>query len=241
MVSKVVYFVTPKEAGKFFGTQIDYLLNNEEIGCLARLLYEKRKKDWLAGRLATKIFIMSYLSEKYNINCTTKDIHIYNGESGEPYWEFKETKSEELENNLCISISHTNGYAVATGEDSTSVGIDIEPVRNISPAFLRYFLNIDEVNSVKRHFQNINEGATLYWTLKEAASKSLRTGLRIPLKSIKINLPDKDNQKLFNIKVEQNKGRELDLYGTYITFDKFLISVVSNQQNPDLNLKVKIV
>lgn len=241
MVSKVVYFVTPKEAGKFFGSQIDNLLSNEEIDYLARMQYERRKKDWVAGRLASKVFIKSYLSERYNIDCTKKDIQVYNGESGEPYWGLKKIKGEESESNLSISISHTNGYAVATGEDSASIGIDIEPVRNVSQAFLCYFLNANEIKSLKQHFKNINEGATLYWTLKEAASKSMRTGLQVPFKSIKIYFPHRNNQEQFNINIKQNKNQEINLFGTYVKFNKFLISVVSAKQNTDLNLTVETV
>lgn len=241
MISKLVYLATPKIAGNFFGAQIHNLLAREEVECLSRMVYEKRRRDWIAGRLATKTFIQSYLTQQFGINCDSKDIVIYNGESGEPHWEYKDSPDKTLMSKLCISISHSRGHAVATGEDAASIGIDIEPIRNISPAFLHYFLNVDEIRTMKKYFDNIDEGATLYWTLKEAATKSIKTGLRTPLKNIKVNPTGRDGLKFFNISVKNSVKHKDLLFGTYIKFGAFLISVVSAHREQNLNLIIKSI
>lgn len=241
MTSKVVYLVTPQKVGKFFDAKIDQLLSKEEIVYFSSLTYEKRKKDWLAGRLATKNFVKFYLSSKHNIDSDIREICVYNGESGEPYWKLRDYDGCDLASKLRISIAHTNGHAVATGEDTASIGIDIEPIRNIPSGFLNYFLNGDEVRTIKRCFLNLNEGATLYWTLKEAAGKSLRVGLRIPPKSMEVKFIDQKEPTLFNILINKDRKQRRVLSGTYTKSDKFLVSVVTTSPNRHLSLSVKVI
>lgn len=127
----------------------------------------KRKKEFLFGRIASKIAITSYLN--YEI---FKNINIERGI-------FQQPIITSNTNNMSLSISHCDNLGVAIRyHDKYLAGVDIEKVRmnNISVVTSMF---IDKVSLYNLAMENeMCEAllATLFWASSESLSKALKTG-----------------------------------------------------------------
>lgn len=89
---------------------------------------------------------------------------------------------------VSLSISHRQGVAVAAVACAgVAVGIDLEIVEPRSDAFVReWFLGVDQVRI--RAADDPHEMACLRWSIKEAAAKLLRGGLRLNVRTMEVRL-----------------------------------------------------
>lgn len=88
---------------------------------------------------------------------------------------------------LCISIAHSGGWAAAAvGE--RPVGIDLERIVPRRPDLHRYLLHPGEYDRFERLPLDRTRALLLYWTIKEATLKGLRTGLRLSPKKLFLDL-----------------------------------------------------
>ncbi len=86
-----------------------------------------------------------------------------------------------------LSITHGHGLAIAAVHpEATGLGVDLERVEARSNAWAEDHLTSDERGMVAHHGPDPDTVATLIWTLKEAASKALGTGLSIPSKELEV-------------------------------------------------------
>ena len=87
----------------------------------------KRKKEWLTGRWVAKDAVRFYLKERYGLRLCPADIEIIPDEHGRPVVQGAWTR--EVKAVPCVSISHTEGTAVAIvgeGVEGRGLGIDVE-------------------------------------------------------------------------------------------------------------------
>lgn len=134
---------------------------------------DKRRQDWLAGRLATKRLMQAILEEE-GTRLTLPEIEVLNHENGAPYVRLPGHK-EYLRRHL--SISHTSTCAAAAvAQPGHRVGIDVEIPERRAMSFLELVSHPDERDSA---FFNDPHESTRVWTLKEAVSKVLGTGLSV--------------------------------------------------------------
>lgn len=135
---------------------------------LNTLRSNKRKVEWISGRIAAKKAL-----EKYNGDINSE---VINRESGQPYFpDYPE---------LTLTISHSKDYAVAV-VSGCKVGVDIEVVDERPDSLTRFFYTVRE----KENLKNIKSSEksrlmTEYWTRKEAYAKFLGVGGTIPFNSI---------------------------------------------------------
>ena len=90
---------------------------------------EKRKTEWLLGRVAAKDAIRLFLKEHYGMELYPADIEIAQDRYGQPL--VRGAWTEELEHVPVISLSHSDGIAVAVAGDDgqcRGIGVDIEPL-----------------------------------------------------------------------------------------------------------------
>jgi len=151
----------------------DGLLSDRERGILSRFSAEKRKIDWLGGRLAAKKILQPLLANEGR-PLPLERIEILNREDGVPYVSLPD-EPEYLRHPL--SISHTSAAAVAAvAQPGHLVGVDAEMIERREKNFLDLVSHESE-----RDEEFISDAAeqTRVWTLKEAVSKVLGTGLSV--------------------------------------------------------------
>ena len=144
-----------------------------EMATVIGFTSDKRRQDWLAGRLATKRLMQTILAEE-GTRLTLPEIEVLNHESGAPYVRIPGHK-EYLRRHL--SISHTSTCAAAAvAQPGHRVGIDVEIPERRAMSFLELISHPDE-----RDFAFLNDPheSTRVWTLKESVSKVLGTGLSV--------------------------------------------------------------
>ena len=140
---------------------------------------EKRRTNWLLGRVVGKEAVWLLLKRLANMDLWPADIVIRTDDYGKPFvtgqW------SDRLDFSISLSLSHSQGLPVAlaaAGGDDLSVGIDIEKLRPVSETFEKLTFSGEEIEII----QNLNESDHQEWSIrlwcaKEAASKALGTGL----------------------------------------------------------------
>lgn len=162
-----------KESG--FSEYKQYL-RGVEIEFFNSLKNEKRRVEWIAGRIAAKK-AYSKFCEKMNI-CKSDNVSVMNNKDRAPY--FKEFP------NLHLSITHCHEYAVSA-VSYNSVGIDLEHIDSGSPHLIKYFFTDKESKSITKEStsdEEIKASIAKYWTRKEAVSKFLKLGMKLNFRSI---------------------------------------------------------
>jgi len=135
---------------------------------------ERRKRDWLAGRLAAKKALLHFAREhKYQLLQPTQWRIVSTGD-GVPRVRWDGVERSDV--SLSIAHSHGQGFAgVAHCPTEGRIGVDMERIRPLHPRLASRMLTPREQKALRtspKHQQN--ERLILYWTLKEAALKALQ-------------------------------------------------------------------
>lgn len=152
--------------------QIQQFLHPEEIQYWSSLAFEKRQHSYLLGRYAAKQ-AFAYLDHQ----SPSPEIHLKSGVFGQPV----------LYNPGNIKVQASLSHAVSMGAaivfpESHPMGIDIEEIRKNNACIISTQLSNQEKKLIKDcHGVNNDALHTLFWTAKEALSKTLRTGITSPL------------------------------------------------------------
>lgn len=139
-----------------------------------KLLTDKRKRDWLAGRLAAKRAVIQHPdapNEPSRVQLVTES-------SGAPSAEFDPpptqlTTSPQRARDL--SITHGHGRAYSVYSPGVSSALDLEQVKDMRDGSLRFFLRPRErglYHNMPKDQRDLTSLAA--WCLKEAAYKALR-------------------------------------------------------------------
>jgi 4'-phosphopantetheinyl transferase len=163
-----------------------------------RLLYEsfsvpKRRRDWLAGRIAAK----DLLCGRHGLRGPDRflDIEI-SAEKGGPAHGRPFYCLGGQPGRYGLSLSHSGDTAVAAlGRHAGQwIGVDHEAVAPRDPSFETLALSEAELRRLGGLRGEARARAVTHcWVLKEALLKALGTGLRVPLPMLTTNLdPDRD-------------------------------------------------
>lgn len=143
----------------------------ERVAYLAKR-NEKRKREWLAGRMAAKSALARLLDVK-----NEQRLVVLNGKNRAPFvLSFPD---------VTVSISHSKDYAVAVAA-RYRIGIDLEHIEKRPPALLKYFFGEQEQNALPRDGEEKEKLVSLFWTRKEAASKVVKLGGALDFKKINV-------------------------------------------------------
>lgn len=148
-------------------------LQTAEFEKFSHFSREKRRVEWLAGRIAAKYAALSLQGDKRSLSDKSwQDCHIAAKKSGRPYIALRNNPPD-------ISISHSGQTAVAMACSIGRCGIDIQ---EISEKIFRVKEKFAEKNEIHLYQQNshlinvdFGEFLTLLWAAKEALRKGVNT------------------------------------------------------------------
>jgi len=158
----------------------EYLTNNlhaDELEKYHSLTVEKRRDEWLAGVIVAKTALRNLFPKLEN-----KDILIEKSALGKPVAVTNKGKKKTF-----VSITHSNGFAVALVSSAVNIGIDLEIIEPRDSSLTDELLSPKELSFLNIQNKNIADDLlTRIWTAKEAASKVLGTGLNVDLHDLEI-------------------------------------------------------
>ncbi len=162
-------------------------LSPDETQTLNGLTIEKRRRDWLAGRIAVKHLYST-------LNDPGGEMASYSVEresSGAPFLTRNGSRTSGM-----ISISHSHGLAaVCYTPDNMRIGIDIEEVTHRDGAFLSdYFTDQEKAWEQSNESGNPNLRLNLIWSAKESILKCLASGLGTDPLRVEIKRSPVDHQ-----------------------------------------------
>ena len=132
--------------------------------------YEKRRIEWLGGRLAAKKAAMDHLNMPITEG-TMYDWPVFADENGRPF--FKSTADPEIS----LSISHSHGLASAMVVTGPACGLDVQKISGATVRVKEKFCHKGEEKKLTSFISTNQEQPattlTLLWSAKEALRKAL--------------------------------------------------------------------
>jgi len=154
--------------------ELEKLLSPPEIGRLREFSFEKRRAEWLAGRLALKLLLNDLSMESSRASFPFEGVTIVSEQTSPTLviGSGVERKVAGFLQALHLSIAHSGGLAVATASPRP-IGIDVEPIEPLASGVPDKFLSVREKTIVSP------ENWLALWTAKEAVTKTLGVGFGI--------------------------------------------------------------
>ncbi|MGH7712547.1 MAG: 4'-phosphopantetheinyl transferase family protein, partial [Gemmatimonadaceae bacterium] len=166
-------FVSPSTIVRVLSTNaVTRLLSAHELERFSQLENERRRRDWLAGRLAVKVVARDAVRLREGAAPAHSAVTVLNTDDGAPYLVFDDRP--ELNDEFNISISHHDGFAVAALAHTAScgaVGVDLEWDRPLADRLVQRVMTADERNRLSAVRMRVPSNMAL-WCLKEAVLKA---------------------------------------------------------------------
>ena len=158
------------------------VLSEAEYAAARKLTVPKRLREWVAARLAAKR-LLSWRLQQAGLYLKPGEISIENRPDGMP---FARLPDGAVLGDGTLSLSHSSGWgAAAVCEPWALVGIDLEAVAPRPKSFLETMAHDSEwAPWMEADFAE----QTRLWTLKEAVSKLLGTGMSVGFWDIRFPL-----------------------------------------------------
>ena len=192
-----------------------HLLSDNEMNIYKSFNLEKRKKEYLAGRIAAKEAV-GHLTDSSDVHNSVPRIEILKRAGGAPFVTVGGHESHEI----LVSISHSNEVATAAAciggiGGIVGLGIDVEAVEERGSSFSRTAFTKKERNRLERFTGKVRETfSTHLFTLKEAVTKALGTGLSVNTYDIEVlyepeNMSRKDGDEAAFLSSDEEEWRVL--------------------------------
>lgn len=157
-------------------TQHLHLLHPEERSYYETLKFDKRRESYLLGRISAKKAIGA-LSLFEDLGKIAIEAGIF---------QFPVVKYA-ITRNLQVSITHCEGLGIALSYPEVHpLGVDLERTDKANTEAIKEQLTIAELALIKTVPLPEDIACTMIWTMKEALSKVLRTGLTMDLKLLEV-------------------------------------------------------
>jgi 4'-phosphopantetheinyl transferase len=180
------------------------LLSPAERAALDALALERRRRDWLAGRLAAKRAVRAAARAAGEAAPAWPTISVLNAPDGAPY--FVVDGRPELTEAWNISIAHDDGFAacaIACSARDGHVGVDLERDRPLAPDLLRYVLTDGERRRLHGGVRGDAPPPLAIWTAKEAVVKASRGGVCAAMRQVELSWTDR---RVLSARVVARKG-----------------------------------
>lgn len=157
----------PAQAG-----ELEALLSPEERERVARYTHAGRRQSFTLGRATAR----TLLAERLRIAPAQVPLRV------------AEDGGVDVDGAaVTVSIAHSGAHAVAAIAER-AVGIDLEGIARRHESLPRFLLHPDEYAAFDALPLDPVRAAILYWTLKEATLKALRTGFRLSPKKLRLEI-----------------------------------------------------
>lgn len=205
-------------------------LHPAERAVLASLRFEKRRREWLAGRwvakraLAGRIGASPSPEKLLEQRPMSSDIEIRAAPDGAPEVYIRGRRAS-----LSISISHRDDLALcAFSLEKVQLGCDLERIEERSRAFIADYLTERERAAVEAAPVDRRPlVANLIWSAKESALKALRTGLRRDTRSVAVILAETPGEEWSPLQVRDRES-SATLFGWMRKRDERVLTIVSD-------------
>lgn len=140
---------------------------------------DKRRQEWLAGRLAAKDAVRHVAREMWGLELAPVDVEISSDRFGRPLVGGRVI--EQIQEHIALSISHCRGTAVAVAgvsNDGVGVGVDLEVMDARRIGLEQDILTTEEqalLSSIPAAQKE--EWVLRLWCAKEAVAKALGRGM----------------------------------------------------------------
>lgn len=146
------------------------ILHPHELSYYKNLKHDKRKISYFLGRFSAKNAINSLYQHEF-----LNDILIDYGVFGQPLL------TDPNISNINISITHSDKFGVSIAFPTIyTFGIDIEKYELKKTKVLEAQMTQHEIDLIHNMTYSYNASLISFWTIKEALSKALKTGLSTP-------------------------------------------------------------
>jgi acyl transferase domain-containing protein/phosphopantetheinyl transferase len=195
---------------------------NRYLGAAERDELERQpprgRRHWLLGRIAAKDAVRSRLWADGHGPVFPAEIRVANAATGAPY----AVGQHGLElPELHLSIAHSGELAVAMVRSSAGVGIDIEEIREHPESTMDVALTAAERalldDLAGRTGLDATTWFTRFWTAKEAAAKSVRTGLGMAPRRFAVHLPEPEPARADRLLVTTPSGQTVAVAVTEVS------------------------
>ena len=195
----------------------DRWLSAAEADQMASLRFPKRRCEWRLGRWTAKRAVAACLGW----SGTLAEIEIRAAPSGAP--------QVCCPQHAVISLSHRAGRAICSVSTSiAALGCDLELIEPRSSAFIEDYFTHEERISIQGAREPARSYlATLFWSAKESALKTLHIGLRADTRSVSVRLLDGDQPGVWRpLQVSHSDGGVLR--GWYSTEGSWMRTLVAH-------------
>lgn len=153
-------------------------LRPDEVQRYHRYIPERRRGEFLAGRIMLRSLLSRYLERD------PSEIDFIAGEHG------KLELAEDLKVRVAFNLSHTPGLVAVALAPSGKIGVDVErvdPSRATAAIAERHFSDIELADLSRLSDSDYVQRFHQIWVLKEAFIKAQGLGLALPLKDFHFN------------------------------------------------------
>jgi phosphopantetheine--protein transferase-like protein len=194
---------------------IKKFINSAELATYRRFKVDKKRYEWLAGRIAAKKAVCAYFADIKPLSPVIIEIKGAAKEAPMVVIDDDAIDAAKVEQ-LSLSITHSHGIAAAVVTDRTLVGligIDIEKIAPRDPHLLEGYFSAAEREYIeglaKIAKDAFDQLVTTFWSIKEAVSKALGMGLKIDFSAIEVRMlaPNRFEARLRDD--AQKKAKEL--------------------------------
>ncbi len=212
-------------------------LSTAELQRLPPERFEKRRHEWLLGRWNAKQLLRKV--EPACANLPLPSISIENEPGGAP---FVRLAGQPNAHPACISISHSQNYALCALSGDLTIGADLEKVEPRSKPFIEDYLTAAEARAARAlSAADQHLWVTLVWSAKEAALKTLRIGLRADTRSVEImqtHAPGADGWSLLEMR-SALPGAE-NLRGWWRQEHGFVLTITTLTEHPEAVVRYRV-
>jgi 4'-phosphopantetheinyl transferase len=194
----------------------DRWLSESEADQMAGMRFHKRRSEWRLGRWTAKRAVAACLGW----SGTLAEIEIRAASSGAPQVCCPE--------HAVISLSHRAGRAICcVSTTAAALGCDLELIEPRSSGFIEDYFTHEERISIQSAPEPAQSYlATLFWSAKESALKTLQVGLRADTRSVSVRLADANQPGLWKpLQVSRSDGGVLrGWYSTEASWVRTLVA-----------------
>ena len=166
-------------------------LSDEEQAQLGHYTFDKRKYEWLSGRICAKQAIIDLLGGNGHAGpLSARDFSIMSGQSGRPFLNLKEITGTPAD--IDISISHSHDMAVGLAGHGRC-GIDIQLLNETLFKVKHRFSADDEAAVLDQLSADELVQLGLLWVAKEAVRKCLSKTRIVGFRELKLTRATEDH------------------------------------------------